>query len=172
VLAAYGPLALVNQPFWDDWVMIGYSNAGTLWELFKQLGRREQYILMAPFTGHGDARACVMTVLLLYCLLAPLIYTIIRRTTRWPATEAFWAALLTAVVPLDQARFVVSTVPYAFPTRAHCDLAGDGLLDEFVPGAFVAGACHHRDRCVAEGPAFAGSSTASQCDDPEIAWKK
>jgi hypothetical protein len=114
VLAAYGPLALVNQPFWDDWVMIGYSNAGTLWELFKQLGRREQYILMAPFTGHGGARACILTVLLLYCLLAPLIYTIIRRTTRWPATEAFWAALLTALVPLDQARFVVSTVPYAF----------------------------------------------------------
>jgi hypothetical protein len=114
VLAAYGPIALVNQPFWDDWVIIAYGNTGGLWEFFKQMGRREQYILMAPFTGNGDARACVMTVLLLYCVLAPLIYIIIRRTTQWPAMDAFWAALLTAVAPLNQARFVVSTVPYAY----------------------------------------------------------
>jgi hypothetical protein len=114
VLAAYGPIALVNQPFWDDWIMIAYGDAGNLWEIFKQLGRREQYVLFAPFTGNGDARACVVTVILLYCALAPLTYIIIRRTTRWPAAEAFWAALLTAVAPLDQARFVLSTVPYAF----------------------------------------------------------
>jgi hypothetical protein len=113
VLAAYGPLALVNQPFWDDWVIIAYGNTGALWEFFKQMGRREQYILMAPFTGNGDARACVLTVLFLYCVLAPLTYVIIRRITQWPATDAFWSALLTAVVPLDQARFVVATVPYA-----------------------------------------------------------
>jgi hypothetical protein len=114
VLAAYGPLTLINQAFWDDWVLFAHSDAGTLWELFKQVGRREQFVLMAPFAVVGEPRAVIITVLLLSCVLAPLTYTIIRRTTQWTAVDAFWAALLTALVPLNQARFILSTVPYAF----------------------------------------------------------
>jgi hypothetical protein len=114
VLVAYCPLALVNQPFWDDWVLFAHSDAGTLWELFKQLGRREQFLLMEPFAVIGEPRACIIAVLLLFCVLTPVIYTIIRKTTQWSPTDAFWAALLTALVPLDQARFILSTVPYAF----------------------------------------------------------
>jgi hypothetical protein len=114
VLVAFAPLALTNQPMWDDWVLIAYSNAGTLWELFKQTGRREHFMLTEPFAAADRVRACTIMVLLLVCVLAPLVYTIIRRAARWPAPDAFWAALLTALVPLDQARFVISTVPYAF----------------------------------------------------------
>jgi hypothetical protein len=114
VLVAFGPLVLTNQSFWDDWVLIAHSSAGTLWELFKQAGRREQFFLVKPFAAAGDARACTVMVLLLCCVLAPLIYTVIRRATRWPAVDAFWAALLTALVPLNQARFVLATEPYAF----------------------------------------------------------
>lgn len=114
VLVAFAPLALTNQPMWDDWVLIAHSQAGTLWELFKQAGRREQFVLMNPFAFAGGTRSCVIMVLLLFCVLAPLIYTIIRRTTRWPAADAFWAALLTALVPLNHARFVLATEPYAF----------------------------------------------------------
>jgi hypothetical protein len=114
VLVAFGPLALTNQPMWDDWVLIAYSQAGTLWELFKQTGRREHFILTEPFAAADRVRACTIMVLLLVSVLTPLVYTIIRRAARWPAPDAFWAALLTALVPLDQARFVLSTVPYAF----------------------------------------------------------
>ena len=114
VLVAFGPLTLVNQPFWDDWVLFAHSDAGTLWDLFKQVGRREQFILMEPFAALGEPRACIVAVLLLFSALASLIYTIIRRITLWPSVDAFWAALLTALVPLNQARFILSTVPYAF----------------------------------------------------------
>jgi hypothetical protein len=114
VLVAFGPLTLTNQLLWDDWVLIAHSQAGTLWELFKQAGRREQFLLMNPLAFAGGARACAIFVLLLFCVLAPLIYTIIRRATRWPAADAFWAALLTALVPLNQARFALATEPYAF----------------------------------------------------------
>jgi hypothetical protein len=114
VLVAYAPIALINQPLWDDWVILAYFREGTLWELFKQLGRREQYALMEPFAASGDPRFWTASMLLLFCALAPLIYTIIRKVTAWPPVDAFWAALLTALVPLNQARFVLSTVPYAF----------------------------------------------------------
>ena len=114
VLVAFGPLALTNQPTWDDWVLIAHSQAGTLWEFFKQAGRREHFVLTEPFAVADRMRACTVMVLVLVCMLAPLVYTIIRRAARWPAPDAFWAALLTALVPLDQARFVLSTVPYAF----------------------------------------------------------
>jgi hypothetical protein len=114
VLAAYGPLALLNQPFWDDWVLVAHSHGGTLWELFKQVGRREQFMLVAPLAALGEPRAWIVAALLMYSLLPPLIYTVVRRAMRWPATDAFWAAMLSAVIPLDQARFILSTTPYAF----------------------------------------------------------
>jgi hypothetical protein len=112
-VAAFWPLVLINQPFWDDWVLRAYSDAGTLWELYRQVGARELFWLVKPFASTAPS-VCVATELLLYALLGPLIYTIIRKTTLWSPSDAFWAALLTVLVPLNQARFVLSTLPYAF----------------------------------------------------------
>ncbi|MCK1475437.1 hypothetical protein IVB27_11640 [Bradyrhizobium sp. 197] len=112
-VAAFGPVVLINQPLWDDWVLRAYSDAGTLWELYRQVGARELFWLVKPFASTAPS-VCVATELLLYALLGPLIYTIIRKTTLWSPSDAFWAALLTVLVPLNQARFVLSTLPYAF----------------------------------------------------------
>jgi hypothetical protein len=112
-VAAFGPVVLINQPLWDDWVLRAYSDAGTLWELYRQVGARELFWLVKPFASTAPS-ICAATELLLYALLGPLIYTIIRRTTLWSPSDAFWAALLTVLVPLNQARFVLSTLPYAF----------------------------------------------------------
>ena len=114
VIVAYGPITLVNQVFWDDWVVLAYAKLGTLWDLYKEMGGREIYPVVKPFVTVADPRFWTTTELLLFCALAPLIHTIIRRVTRWPAQDAFWAALLTALVPLNQARFALTTVTYAF----------------------------------------------------------
>jgi hypothetical protein len=113
-IASSGLLALINQAFWDDTVILAYSHSDMLWEFFKQMGRREQFMLVEPFARAGEPRIWITAALLLDCLLAPLIYTIIRRTLQWPSADAFWAALLTALAPLDQARFVLSIIPYTF----------------------------------------------------------
>ncbi|WP_441237362.1 hypothetical protein [Bradyrhizobium sp. 930_D9_N1_4] len=112
VLAAYGPMALINDILWDDWVVRAHAQAGTLWELSKQAGSREVYPLLNWFAT-SPPRATVMMELVLFCVMAPMIYAIIRRATAWSAQEAFWAALLTALVPLNQARFVLVTLTYA-----------------------------------------------------------
>lgn len=112
-VAAYWPVVLINQPLWDDWVLRAYSDAGTLWELYRQVGARELFWLINPFASTAPS-VCVATELLLYALLGPLIYTIVRKTTLCSPSDAFWAALLTVLVPLNQARFVLSTLPYAF----------------------------------------------------------
>lgn len=112
VVAAYGPLALINDTLWDDWVVRAHAQAGTLWELSKQAGSREVFPLLNWFAT-APPRATVVLELVLFCAMAPLIYTIIRRATQWSAQEAFWAALLTALVPLNQARFVLVTLIYA-----------------------------------------------------------
>ena len=114
VILAYGPIVLVNQVFWDDWVVLAYAKLGTLWDLYKEMGGREMYPVVKPFAAVADPRFWISTELLLFCALAPLIHTIIRRVTDWPAQDAFWAALLTALVPLNQARFALTTVTYAF----------------------------------------------------------
>lgn len=104
VIVAYGPIVLVNQVFWDDWVVLAYEKLGTLWDLYKEMGGREIYPVVKPFVTVADPRLWTTTELLLFCALAPLIHTIIRRVTDWPAQDAFWAALPTALVPLNQAR--------------------------------------------------------------------
>jgi hypothetical protein len=114
VAVAFGPVTLVNQPFWDDWVVRAQARAGTLWEISKQAGTRELFVLFEPFASASDPRLAAVTQLLLFCALAPLIYTIVRRATRWPSQDAFWAALLTALAPLNQARFLAVTLAYAF----------------------------------------------------------
>ena len=114
VIIAWGGVLLVNMPLWDDWVLVAYSDAGTLWEFFRQMGRRDQYELVAPFTALGEPRAWISAALLLSCSIPCLLFIVIRRVLLWPAPDAFWAALLTALVPLNQARFILSTIPYAF----------------------------------------------------------
>ena len=114
VILAYGPIVLLDQVFWDDWVVLAYAKLGTLWDLYKEMGGREIYPVVKPFVTVADPRFWTATELLLFCALGPLIHTIIRRVTNWPAQDAFWAALLTALVPLNQARFALTTVTYAF----------------------------------------------------------
>ena len=63
VLVAFGPLALTNQPSWDDWVLIAHHQAGTLWELFNQAGRREHFFFTEPFATADRMRACTVTLL-------------------------------------------------------------------------------------------------------------
>ncbi|WP_368507569.1 hypothetical protein [Bradyrhizobium lupini] len=113
-IAAWGPVIVINQALWDDWVLLSYSETGAFWEFFKQMGRREQYFLAAPFAALGEPRVWTTAALVLSCSVPPMVYTIIRRTTQWAAADAFWAALLTGLVPLNQARFILSTIPYAF----------------------------------------------------------
>lgn len=114
VLIAYGPLLLTDQRLWDDWTLVLLARSGDLWELFKQLGRRDQFPLVQPLATYGTARDCTAVVLLLSAAIGPVIYAIVRRATAWPPVDAFWAALLTVLVPLNQARFFISTAPYAF----------------------------------------------------------
>lgn len=113
VIVAYGPIVLLNQVFWDDWVVLAYAKLGTLWDLYKEMGGREVYPVVKPFVTVADPRFWTATELLLFCALAPLIHTIIRRVTNWPPQDAFWAAMLTALVPLNQARFALTTLTYA-----------------------------------------------------------
>lgn len=114
VILAYGPIVFLNQVFWDDWVVLTYGKLGTLWNLYKEMGGREIYPVVNPFVTVADPRFWTTIEVLAFCALAPLIHTIIRRATNWPAPDAFWAALLTALVPLNQARFALTTVTYAF----------------------------------------------------------
>jgi hypothetical protein len=114
VLVAFGPTVLINQSLWDDWPTRAYAHSGTLWELSKQAGTREAFPLLQLFASASEPRLVIVAELLLFGLLAPLIYTVIRRTTRWPVQDAFWAALLTALAPLNQARFTLVTLTYGF----------------------------------------------------------
>lgn len=114
VLIAFGPMLLVNQWLWDDWVIVGHARYGDLWEFFKEMGRRDQYLLMQPFATYGTARDCLAATLLISAAIGPLTYALIRRAVAWPPADAFWAALLTALVPMNQARFFLSTMPYIF----------------------------------------------------------
>ena len=113
VLAAFGPITLIKQPFWDDWVVRAWSDNGALLALYTEMGVVEWTPLVKLF-ALADPRVCTVAELLLFCVLAPLIYTIIRRMTQWSPPDAFWAALLTALAPLDQARFTLVTLVYGF----------------------------------------------------------
>lgn len=111
--AAFGPLALINQAFWDDGVVLDHTPA-TLFEMFNQAGRSEHFLVLVPFTTLGVPFAWTATSTLLYGSLPPLIYLIVLRATNWAPRDAFWVAMLTALAPLNQARFPISTLPYAF----------------------------------------------------------
>ena len=114
VIIAYGPIMLVNQVFWDDLVVLAYEKLGTLWDLYKEMGGREIYPVVKPFVTVADPRFWTTTELLLFCAMAPLIHTIIPACHGLAGAGRVWAALLTALVPLNQARFALTTVTYAF----------------------------------------------------------
>ena len=113
-LLVYGAIALLNHTvFWDDAVLLAHSSASLL-ELFRQAGRVEQYLLIEPFAAFGQPVGWIVAELLLYAAIGPMIFMVVRGVTGWPASDAFWVALLTALAPLDQARFVLATLAYAF----------------------------------------------------------
>ena len=69
--------------FWDDWVVLAYAKSGTLWDLYQGIGGREIYPVVKPFVTVADPRFWTNGTLL-FCALALLIHTIIRRVTGWP----------------------------------------------------------------------------------------
>ncbi len=112
-MAAWGWVLLINIPLWDDWVLLSYSEAGSFLEFFRQMGRVEQYGLVAPLAALAEPRAWVAVALVVSCAIPSLVYVLLRHSLRWPAIDAFWGALLTGLAPLNQARFILSTIPYA-----------------------------------------------------------
>ncbi len=94
--------------------MRAYHRAGMLWEISRQAGTRELYPIAYAFIAAPNPRTAAVGQLLLFCALAPLVYTVVRRATRWSPQDAFWAAMLTALAPLDFVRFVAVTVAYVY----------------------------------------------------------
>jgi len=110
-VCCYGVFSLVNIPLWDDWVLIGHKADG-LWEMFSQLGRREQYLLVLPFSFMAIPIAWATANFVCWGIVAVSIYGLLRGVG-WTAANAFWAALLTAAFPLNQARFALAVLPYS-----------------------------------------------------------
>ena len=116
ILATYcicfGSYALVDVPFWDDWVILQNGQQG-LWEMFQQLGRREQFPLVAPFALSETPMLWGLASFICWGVVSVSIYGILRQLN-WADTNAMWAALLTAAVPLNEARFALAMLPYSF----------------------------------------------------------
>jgi len=110
-VCCYGAFSFVNIPFWDDWVLIGHKADG-LWEMFSQLGRREQYLLVLPFSLMASSIAWAAANFVCWGIVAVSIYGVLCGVG-WTAANAFWAALLTAAFPLNQARFALAVLPYS-----------------------------------------------------------
>lgn len=108
----YGSFALVSVPFWDDWVLLQYGVDG-LWGLFEQLGRREHYLLTIPFVAWDNPIVWAMTNFVLWGTVPLCVYAVLRGLG-WAPGNAFWAAVLTAAAPLNQARFALAVTTYAF----------------------------------------------------------
>ncbi|MFN4211642.1 MAG: hypothetical protein ACK4G5_13830 [Devosia sp.] len=108
----YGSYIFVNVPFWDDWVLMQYGVDG-LWELFKQVGRREHYFTTAPFAGTGNPMSWATASFICWGVVALSVYAALQGMG-WTRANSFWAAVLTAAVPLNQARFGLAMTPYAF----------------------------------------------------------
>ena len=111
-VVCYGAFSLVSVPFWDDWVLIGHASSG-LWDMFSQLGRREQYFLLVPFVALGEPLIWAAASFICWGIVAVSIYGVVSGLG-WGAASAFWAALLTAAFPLNQARFALAVLPYSF----------------------------------------------------------
>ncbi|PLP60497.1 hypothetical protein CYK37_05005 [Mesorhizobium loti] len=107
----YGPFALVTVPFWDDWVLT-LHNPDSLWQLFGEIGRRDQYFMMAPFAILGSPILWAITNFICWGVVALCVYAILANIG-WASGDAFWAAILTAAIPLNQARFALAVLPYS-----------------------------------------------------------
>lgn len=107
----FGAYNFVNIPFWDDWVTYKYGVDG-LWELFKQLGRREQYFMVAPFVFWANPMLSAMTSFVCWGVVALMVYAALQ-VMGWARANAFWASVLTAALPLNQARFGLAMLPYS-----------------------------------------------------------
>lgn len=110
-IACFGAYTLVNVPFWDDWVLVQYGVDG-LWELFKQVGRREHYLMTAPFVFFGNPMGWAVASFISWGAVAFCAYFLLQGLG-WARNNAFWAAALTAAMPLNQSRFALAMTPYA-----------------------------------------------------------
>jgi hypothetical protein len=108
---AFGPYALVDAPFWDDWVITQYGLDG-LWEFFGQAGRREHYFALAPFVAAGVPALWAVANTVLWAFVPVCVYFILREIG-WVRANALWAGALTAAAPLNQARFALAVLPYS-----------------------------------------------------------
>jgi hypothetical protein len=108
---AFGPYALVDAPFWDDWVITQYGSDG-LWEFFGQAGRREHYFALAPFVAAGVPGLWAVANTVLWAFVPVCVYFILREIG-WARANALWAGALTAAAPLNQARFALAVLPYS-----------------------------------------------------------
>ncbi len=80
--------------------------------MFSQLGRREQYFIVAPFTLMANPLAWAVTSFICWGIVALCIYSVLRGIG-WAPANAFWAALLTAAFPMNQSRFTLAVLPYS-----------------------------------------------------------
>lgn len=110
-IVCFGAYNFVNVPFWDDWVLSQYGVDG-LWELFKQVGRREHYFMTAPFVFIGNPMVWAATSFLSWGIVAFCAYWVLQGIG-WTRGNAFWVAVLTAAMPLNQSRFALAMTPYA-----------------------------------------------------------
>lgn len=107
----FGAYNFVNVPFWDDWVLLQYGVDG-LWELFKQIGRREHYLIIAPLVAIGQPMVWAALSFICWGVVALCIYFFLH-SIGWPRANAFWASALTAAMPLNQARFALAMTSYS-----------------------------------------------------------
>lgn len=110
-VVCFGSYLFVNVPFWDDWVLVQYGVDG-LWELFKQVGRREHYFMTAPFAATGNPMVWAGVSFVCWGVVALCAYYALQ-AIGWTRGNSFWAAALTAAMPLNQARFGLAMTPYA-----------------------------------------------------------
>ncbi|MDY6949367.1 MAG: hypothetical protein SXG53_27065, partial [Pseudomonadota bacterium] len=110
-VACFGVYSLVDVPFWDDWVLLHYGSDG-LWELFKQTGRREHYFIIAPLVAIGQPIVWSAVSFICWGIVALCVYYFLQQL-HWHRGSAFWAALLTAAMPLNQARFALAMTSYS-----------------------------------------------------------
>jgi hypothetical protein len=102
---------------WDDWVLLAHTSQSFL-SVGREAGRFDQALLILPFQSGGRPWTWALTAWV--CLGGSVLFIFLaaRRIRGVSLGEAFWIAALTATVPLYQARFVLSVLPYAISAAA------------------------------------------------------
>lgn len=111
-ILAFGSYALVDVPFWDDWVILQYGVDG-LWKFFSEAERREHYFALLPFVAAGIPALWAIASALFWAIVPVCVYLILREIG-WVRSNALWAGVLTAAAPFNQARFALAVLPYSF----------------------------------------------------------